>query len=342
MKQFLLIFLFLWSIFAQAEIRMAVWNPPGFKYAYLVPVREGESLKKAVARYQAAVNMSPDLRASIFKKGLKLKLGKVTPFQENAHETRALVTSNKASDFLPAQFYVDGPGKPLRARGIKSYVLPVAADLGLANEEADEFRAIVARQFDLMVSIGGDDVHPSLYRRPITYAKEPLSITRDLSELKMMQTFIEAKRGFFLGICRGSQLLGIAMGCPLVQDIEIELGVTGHGEGFHPTFIDQKNSRHLARAYPGMNEMEFNTLHHEAVEKGNEKLRVVAWDPLGVVEATELVEGNGMGTQFHTEIMNDEIKNPFFDHIAAEAKKSNRERVRSGCNFRFADLQLPH
>lgn len=337
-----LIVFFLCAGPAHAEVRLAIWNPPGFKYAYVVAVREGESLAAAVGRYQGAVNLNPDLRASLVKNPLALKNGKLSLFSEQASGPRALVLANKAVDMQRAQDYVDAPAKPLRARGVKPYVLPLAAELGLSASEAEEFRAKLTQEFDLLLAIGGDDNHPRLYGREITYAKEPLSMTRDLAEKNLIEHYTKSERGFFLGICRGSQLLGITMGCPLVQDIEKEKNVAGHRHGFHSAWIDRGQSEHLTKIFPGAAEIEINTLHHQAVAEGNSLLRVVARDPFGVVEATELANGRGLGVQFHPELMSEKTKNPFFDYIATQAQSAYAERVRGSCESRYARFASPN
>jgi putative glutamine amidotransferase len=331
--------LFFFALSASAEIRLVVWSPPGHMYSYVLPVREGESFPQAVARYQQGVNMNPDLRENIFRKPLALKNGSLSSFLLEADSPKALLLANKAGDFTAAQEYLKNAALPLRSRGIKPYVLPISADLGLSQEEAAEFRSVISRKFDLLVGMGGDDAHPNLYKEKIVYAKPDLSLTRDISETNLIRDFLKEERGFYLGICRGSQLLGVISGCPLTQDIEKITGVKGHGNGFHPAYIDQEASVHFSAIFPGKSEITVNTLHHQAVQPvANSPLRVVLWDGNGIVEGTELESGFGIGVQSHPELMPAEVKTPFFDHIAEEAKAAYGRRHRLRCAETFSSI----
>jgi putative glutamine amidotransferase len=248
--------------------------------------------------------------------------------------------ANKALDMGRAQKYLNDAGQPLKARGIKTYALPLAAELGLSQEEAKEFRAKIAQEFDLLVALGGDDINPTLYHEPPTYARGTISLARDEAEMKMIQDYTKSGRGFFFGICRGSQMLGVSVGCGLVQDIPRELGITGHQTGHHPIFLQSAESNHLAKIFPAETEEIVNTYHHQAVKViRNDQLRVVATDPRGVVEATELTNGRGIGVQFHPELMRNQMRTKFFDYLAEEARRAYGIRHRVGCQEKFSTLK---
>lgn len=338
MRSFLSIFVFLLcGTQAEAALRLAIWNPPGFKYAYILPLRENESLTQAVVRYQQGVNMNSDLRENIFRRPLRLGLGTSASLEGAPDAPRALLLANKAGDLERAQAFVKNVAKPLQARGLKAYVLPVSAELGLSGAEAEEFRSLLAKRFDLLVGMGGDDVHPFLYREPIRYAKPDLSMARDISEFQVIKRFLDESRGFYLGICRGSQLLGVISGCTLVQDIEIEKGVAGHRFGFHQMEI-QPEAKIFKEIFPA-GSVRVNTLHHEAVKEGSELLTVAARDPFGITEGTELVSGRGVGIQSHPEMMGAEVKAPFFDRIVTEAKIAFGARHAWSCEKAFGGIR---
>lgn len=326
-------------LFTQAEpVRIVVWQPPGHAYSYLIPVIGDESFERAVRKYQSTLNQNTDLRQNLFPQPLELPPGKITELRDQAHTPQALVMANKAQDMQPGQSYVKNVAAPLRDRGIKPYVLPLGAELRLSEKEAADFRAQLVKKFDLLVAMGGDDVEPALYGQDNRLAKGPLSATRDQAELRLIREYNQSKRGFFVGICRGSQLLGVSAGCPLVQDIPKQLGVSMHGKGEHNILIRNEHSIHLAPIFKGAQEAKVNTLHHQSVRaNGNDQLRVVAVDPYGITEATELKTGQGLGVQFHPELMDEKVKKPFFDHVVGQVQKHFRANVR-GCQLSYQRL----
>ena len=339
MLRFFFAILFLLPLSAWAELRLAVWRPPGYKYAFVVPVRESETPEKAVARYLAALNMNSDIKKNLLTKPIKLNLGSVTELKDAPNVPRALIVSNREDNFARDEYYQNLPGKELRKRRVEPYVRPLVMDVGLSRAETEELRKLVAKEFDLRIGLGGDDIHPITYDEKIKGARGDLSLTRDLSEIEELKRFTSEKRGFYAGFCRGSQILGVAMGCSMVQDIPSELNVESHAEGTHKILLDRKESEHFRKIFPGKDEIIVNTYHHQSVDtKGNSRLRVVARDIHGIVEGTELTNGFGMGFQFHPEEMTATVKRPVFDYLAERAHAAYRERTGKKCPAGFAAL----
>src|SRR5688500_10662001 len=84
--------------FAWPELQFAVWRPPGFKYPYIIPVREGETFEHAVDRYQAALNINPDLRENLVHQPLHIPHGKITELEGEKAGPRALIIANSVED----------------------------------------------------------------------------------------------------------------------------------------------------------------------------------------------------------------------------------------------------
>jgi putative glutamine amidotransferase len=349
-------FLFLYIVgipLAQAELQLAVWQPPGFKYPYLVPVRDGETLEHAVDRYQAALNMNADLMDNLLKHPLHIPHGKITDFAAEKSGPRAVIIANKLEDMRKEQEFINYPGQPLRKRGIKPYVIPIDGELGLSQDEAEEFRKTIKKQFDLAHGIGGDDIVPRLYGERLMYARGDMSLARDKAEMKLKQELMQGNEGPFLfDICRAHQMMGVASGqmaavsspCTMVQDIPKELDVHIHPDNIHKITIDREKSRHLAKIFTGTEDVLVKSLHHQSLDieslpnGGNELIQVVAYDLHGVVEAIELKNGRGLGVQFHPELMGPKTKDPFYDYIAAQAKKVYRRRVGESCEREFSEI----
>lgn len=122
---------------------------------------------------------------------------------------------------------------------------------------------------------------------------------RDALELTAVRRSVAEGRPV-LGICRGAQLVAVALGGTLVQDLP-GAGCPGHWEE-----VRQYEPVHGIRAEPGSAAEQalggattVNSIHHQAVHDPGPGLRASAWSPDGAVEA---VEGPGvLGVQWHPE-----------------------------------------
>ncbi|MCX7620139.1 MAG: gamma-glutamyl-gamma-aminobutyrate hydrolase family protein [Acidimicrobiales bacterium] len=155
---------------------------------------------------------------------------------------------------------------------------------------------------------GGSDVCPR------TYGEEPLrpewegDAIRDRYEIELVRAFHDAGKPV-LGICRGHQIVNVAFGGTLWQDL-IEQGVTDRSHRDYELY-DQNRHRieilpgtGLARLYPAQAKVEVNSIHHQAVREVGEGLVVeaVSVDD-GVVEAVRLGDPDRyvVGVQWHPE-----------------------------------------
>lgn len=144
---------------------------------------------------------------------------------------------------------------------------------------------------EALVMAGGGDIHPKFYGREedAGLAKE-VSVARDLFEFDIIREAME--RGLpTLGICRGAQILNVAMGGTLLPDIEAA-GHPSHrrgdeGERVHGVTVAAGS---LLRNIVEKEKGEVNTSHHQAAEKVGRGLRVAAVSDDGIVEAMEWEE----------------------------------------------------
>jgi len=161
---------------------------------------------------------------------------------------------------------------------------------------------------DGLLFAGGGDVDPALFGmapHPKLGTVEPL---RDEVELALARWAIDDRKPV-LAICRGIQLLNIALGGTLYQDIPSELpGALDHcasskvpGRAHVAHSIALQAGSWLAERL-GTDELPGNTFHHQALRDIAPGLRVVGRAPDGIVEA---VEGDGpgfvVGVQCHPE-----------------------------------------
>ncbi len=145
---------------------------------------------------------------------------------------------------------------------------------------------------------GGEDVDPARYGQERHSTTVPVTPERDEFEIALVT---EARRRHLpiLAICRGIQVLNVAAGGTLVQDIESLLpGAVQHTfkvppyrafDAAHDVWIDDSSqlARLLAELLNGSDSCTVNSRHHQAVKDPAPGLRVVATAPDGVIEALE-------------------------------------------------------
>jgi putative glutamine amidotransferase len=185
----------------------------------------------------------------------------------------------------------------VRAARLRPYIVPV-----LGPDDADGMLDGMAG----LVLTGGEDVAPRHYgARPHPALGEVHSM-RDAFELALVKA-AHGRRLPTLAICRGMQILNVALGGTLVQDLPSERpDALAHDGGWardtrvHPVAV-QGDSR-LARAL-GTWALEVNSLHHQAVDRVGPSLVAVAHSSDGVVEGIESADPGWwmLGVQWHPE-----------------------------------------
>lgn len=155
---------------------------------------------------------------------------------------------------------------------------------------------------------GGADIDPSLYgeeRHPNLGAIEP---ERDASELPLTHWAVAEGKPLF-AICRGIQVLNVALGGTLYQDIksqyptplEHDIGSVNRRWSGKDHLMQIEPASRLA-ALLGSTEIEINSLHHQALKMIPSQLQVTARAPDGIVEAIEGTNGAFvLGVQCHPE-----------------------------------------
>lgn len=165
-----------------------------------------------------------------------------------------------------------------------------------------------AAAFDGLVLTGGADVSPRTYgEEPVDerWAGDPV---RDRDELDLLEAFLAAGKPV-LGICRGHQLLNVACGGTLWQDLATQAGVVRehrHQEDYHRNLheVDVVPGGWLARVYPDQPVLRVNTIHHQAVRRlGDDVVVEASSSDDDVVEAIRVDRPGAWarGVQWHPE-----------------------------------------
>ncbi|MFI9763554.1 gamma-glutamyl-gamma-aminobutyrate hydrolase family protein [Streptomyces sp. NPDC051963] len=169
----------------------------------------------------------------------------------------------------------------------------------LPPDDPERAAAAVAR-IDALVIAGGPDVEPVRYGAERDARTGPPARARDAWELALIDAALAA-RVPLLGVCRGMQLLNVALGGTLVQHLD------GHAE------VVGVFGRHSVKPVPGTlyagvapEETVVPTYHHQAVDRLGVGLVVSAYAVDGTVEAVELPSrGWVLGVQWHPEMGED-------------------------------------
>lgn len=177
----------------------------------------------------------------------------------------------------------------------------------LVNDES-----VLRRLYSLIDGLllaGGGDVDPLLYGEQPIPELGAIDTLRDSVELPLARWAVADGKPV-LGICRGIQVLNVALGGSLYQDIPAQLETSVHDHSF--TKQDWTYMAHDLRIDPhsqiadifGATAISTNSLHHQSLKQVAPGLRPVAWAPDGVVEAVE-GEGRGflVGLQCHPEAL---------------------------------------
>lgn len=201
----------------------------------------------------------------------------------------------KNDDLKISHYYMDA----IRSNG----AIPLALPLSLNEEEAGQ----LADTLDGFLFSGGPDIHPFLFGEETLCGCGNFSPLRDSSELLLLSLVYERKKPV-LGICRGAQLLNIALGGDIYQDINSQLPSRfplAHSQPFdaqHPAHrVALENGSRLAQISETLS-IEVNSLHHQAIRNAAPCLKVCGRSSDGIIEAVEQTEHPFLiGVQWHPE-----------------------------------------
>lgn len=196
--------------------------------------------------------------------------------------------------------------KAVKAAGGMPWVLPCLPDRDVIAEAVKRCEGVLLT--------GGDDVQPSLYAKDIPPALQKtvqaVAPERDLFELMVIDEVFRQRKPL-LAICRGHQILNVALGGTLIVDIRSQVP-----NAMNHSRMDLKNQVvHEAELKPGSKLAEItgkarlgvNSTHHQAVGKVAKPLRANAVSMDGIIEGMEFAPGARsmlpwlLAVQFHPE-----------------------------------------
>jgi putative glutamine amidotransferase len=208
--------------------------------------------------------------------------------------------------------------------GLIPVAVPPLTDPAVAGE--------IIRASGGLLLTGGEDVDPSLYGealRPSVSGTNPL---RDATELALLAAAREQRRPV-LAICRGIQLINVALGGTLIRDLPSQrpsgiMHDQPHDRDARTHEVTIVAGTRLAAA-TGTTEMSVNSYHHQAVDRLASGLRVTATAPDGVIEAVEVEDPEWwvVAVQWHPEDLTTDVRAWDRGIFKAFAEEIERGRV---------------
>jgi putative glutamine amidotransferase len=242
-------------------------------------------------------------------------------------------------------YYGYGYGRPLLAAGALPVLLPYY--------ERDEDRVDLIERIDGLVLAGGRDIEAWRYGREEPHPKH-LPGQPFLDEIDLSYALLAVEEDIpVLGVCRGCQVLNVALGGTLYGDLEefpgggadhpgakwdewralVAATLEGAPRPPHPTHsIDVKPGSLLA-SHLGEH-AEVDSYHHQAVKELGTGLEAVAWAPHGTVEALEMPGSSsfvlGVQWELHEEWQDDQRTLGIWAAFVDDARRRMEEREEVG------------
>jgi len=190
-------------------------------------------------------------------------------------------------------------------RLINAGSLPVIIPLGLSHRQMDS----LLNQLNGILFSGGGDINPSRYGNAPHPLVSEIDDERDELEVCLVHRLVESVTPF-MGICRGIQVINVALGGSLYEDIrDQKTGSLNHQYGnikkrdylAHSISLDGTS---LLADILGKTETRVNSLHHQGIKELAARLIATAHAEDGIIEAIEVPEHPfGIAVQWHPECL---------------------------------------
>ena len=188
--------------------------------------------------------------------------------------------------------------KAVIANGGVPLIIPVTDDEIVIKAQIEAVDAVILS--------GGNDIDPQNYHEQAVHEVDDLMPVRDRFDLTVVQLAEQAKKPI-LGICRGAQIINVAHGGSLYQDLKYRWNHSlQHLYHDHPDQVTQTISLNtgskLAHIF-GQTKLAINSFHHQAIHQLGRQLTATAWAEDGVIEGFESPQQSIIGVQWHPEML---------------------------------------
>lgn len=196
-------------------------------------------------------------------------------------------------------------GRAVEAAGAEAVYLPSGTDS--------------MRGLDGLLLPGGWDVDPALYGEEADAKVGDIDPELDETEIRLFKD-ARGREIPVLGICRGQQVINVAMGGSLIQHLEgHEVRAYGRKHLAHTAAVDPESE--LGQAAEGR-DIQVNSLHHQAVRSVAPGLRQTATGDDGTIEGLETDDGLVVAVQCHPEELTGDLPwaSKLFERFVARAR----------------------
>ena len=330
MREWILL-IFLFSPFCFAEVTGLKIYQDNEGLQFLLPKMKELNSTLFITKYLELLNSHPKYHQMMDD---QVKIGPGTekdflPIMDK--KTVSVLVANRPGHMNRRDIILPTVLSELSNAGSIPIILPVGLELILSNRELKQFHDFIAQEIKFLIHLGGADIHPSLYGEELRGARDTY-LKRDIVELNLVKTYIAHEKGMIVGFCRGHQLIGVAQGLKLIQDIPREPIFSSaishsadsemnndHGRvsAYHEIQFSSETSL-LREIFEGNNIL-VNSRHHQAVEyvENHPKVFISATEgDYKMVEALEFKNGRGYTFQFHPEDMKTEVSKVILQSLA--------------------------
>lgn len=199
--------------------------------------------------------------------------------------------------------------------------------------EAGESVQVIAEELDGLYLTGGDDIDPHYFNEEPHLALGRIDPLRDEFEIELIHEMSVLHKPI-LGICRGSQILNVAFGGTMYQDIftQKDAALIQHKQNrplrYGSHFVEV-NKQSLLYDIVKNERIKVNSNHHQANKELGKGLQLAATSDDGIIEA---VEGGGetflLGVQWHPErMLTNEVSRAIYSYFIKMSKRNKNESL---------------
>ncbi|MDD7559480.1 MAG: membrane dipeptidase [Porphyromonas sp.] len=257
---------------------------------------------------------------------LKSLFGRVRSGMKYAEECPPVIGITANHDHADENRLTDTYVVSVRKAGGTPLIIPKITD--------EETVISAVSKCDGIILTGGGDLHPLWTESESMGKLGRIDSEKDLFDFTVIYAALRLSIPI-LGICRGFQMLNVALGGTLYEDIPSQvLGAIGHDqptsryETWHRVKIEKEGR--LKDIFGGTKSVETNSFHHQAVRLLPDFAKVCATASDGVIEAADYYpEYNALGVQWHPEALACNDLDPhtkLFDFLVREAELYQRAR----------------
>jgi putative glutamine amidotransferase len=186
----------------------------------------------------------------------------------------------------------------IRAGGLP-FIIPVGIEKDVEQ---------VAEMLDGLLLTGGNDINPMLFNEEPHASLGKVSPSRDLCELELARQMLLLDKPI-LGICRGLQILNVAVGGTLYQDIHQQndgaiLQHLQNAPNVHCSHFVHLEKGSLLEEIAGTERIQVNSFHHQSLKDVPTAFNVSGFASDGIIESIESVDKKFvLGVQWHPELL---------------------------------------